>query len=134
MNSKPSQAFIVTSWVALAIGVVFYLIDLFFTKMQLNEKGFYLVVLLYGLFSVVSVQKSVRDKMEGIPVTAIYYTLSWVSTAVSILLLVIGLWNAEMGLTEKGFLAIAFLMSMFAAIAVQKNTRDNMSAEYKENK
>ena len=30
-------------------------------SMQLNEKGYYLTILLYGLFSVVSLQKSVRD-------------------------------------------------------------------------
>lgn len=44
--------------------------------MLLNEKGYYLTILLYGLFSAISVQKVVRDKMEGIPVTDIYMALA----------------------------------------------------------
>jgi len=44
--------------------------------MPLNEKGYYFTVLMYGLFSAVSVQKSVRDRMEGIPVTNLYYGIS----------------------------------------------------------
>lgn len=101
-----------------------YLVALWNAPMLLNEKGYYFTVLMYGLFSAVSVQKAVRDRLEGIPVTNIYYGLSWFSTLLSILLLVIGLWNAEMLATEKGFYAIAFMMSLFASIAVQKNTRD----------
>jgi uncharacterized membrane protein YiaA len=34
------------------------------------------------------------------------------------------LWNADLLLSEKGFYGMAFLLSLFAAIAVQKNTRD----------
>ena len=36
----------------------------------------------------------------------------------------IGLWNATLTPAEKGFYAMAYLLSLFAAIAVQKNTRD----------
>ncbi|MOA37901.1 Inner membrane protein YiaA [compost metagenome] len=39
-------------------------------------------------------------------------------------LLTVGLWNADLLLSEKGFYAMSFCLSMFAAIAVQKNTRD----------
>ena len=41
-----------------------------------------------------------------------------------IVLLVIGLWNADLLLSEKGFYAMSFLLSLFSSIAVQKNTRD----------
>ncbi len=100
--------------------------------MLLNEIGYYFTVLMYGLFSVISVQKSVRDRLEGVPVTDIYYGLSWFSTILSILLLVVGLWNATLLPSEKGFYAFAFLLSIFGAIAVQKNTRDSLNAEKKE--
>lgn len=106
-----------------------YFTGLWNAGMLLNEKGYYFTVLMYGLFSAVSVQKAVRDRLEEIPVTNIYYGLSWFSTLLSILLLIIGLWNAEMDMTEKGFYAIAFMMSLFAAIAVQKNTRDTTEAQ-----
>lgn len=92
--------------------------------MVLNEKGYYFTILLFGLFSVVSVQKSVRDKMEGIPVTDLYYSISWFTTIASIILLIIGLWNADLLASEKGFFGMSFTLSLFAAIAVQKNTRD----------
>jgi len=44
--------------------------------MLLNEKGFYFTVIMYGLFAAVSVQKAVRDRLEDVPVTAIYYGLA----------------------------------------------------------
>ena len=124
MNQQPSVAFIAASCVALLAGAVSYNIGLWNAQMPLNEKGYYFTVLMYGLFSAVSVQKSVRDRMEGIPVTNLYYGISWVSTLLAILLLVVGLWNTSLTLSEKGFYGMSFLLSLFAAIAVQKNTRD----------
>lgn len=124
MSNKPSSAFIMSAWVALAAGMIAYMYGLWNAKMMLNEKGYYFTVLMYGLFAAVSVQKSVRDKLDGIPVTSIYYGISWFSTILAILLLVVGLWNADLLLSEKGFYAMSFLLSLFAAITVQKNTRD----------
>lgn len=131
-NLKPSNAFIAASWAALLIGVIAFLIGLWNAEMELNEKGYYFTVLMFGLFSAISVQKAVRDQMEGIPVTNIYYGLAWFSTILSIVLLTVGLWNAEMLKSEKGFYAMSFVLSLFAAIAVQKNTRDMKAWQSKE--
>lgn len=120
---KPSNAFIGASWMALLIGVSAFIIGLWNANMMLNEKGYYFTVLMFGLFAAISVQKAVRDQLEGIPVTNIYYGLAWFSTILSILLLTIGLWNADLERSEKGFYAMSFVLSVFAAIAVQKNTR-----------
>ncbi len=125
MNQKPSSAFIGASWVALGAGMIGYLIGLWRSDMMLNEKGYYFTVLMYGLFSVVSLQKAVRDRIEGVPVTDIYFGLAWFSSLLSILLLTIGLWNAQLLPSEKGFYAFSFLLSLFAVITVQKNTRDS---------
>jgi uncharacterized membrane protein YiaA len=128
MNQKPSNAFIAASWIALGAGMAGYLIGLArASSMQLNEKGYYFTILMYGLFSVISLQKAVRDRLEGIPVTDIYYGISWFSTLLSIILLTIGLWNATILPSEKGFYAISFLLALFGAIAVQKNTRDGQA-------
>jgi len=124
---KPSNAFIAASWVVLFTGVISYNIGLWNAEMQLNEKGYYFVVLMYGLFSSVSLQKAVRDQLEGIPVTTIYYGISWFSTLLSILLLIIGLWNASLLLSEKGFYGMAFVLSLFGAITIQKNIRDSQT-------
>jgi uncharacterized membrane protein YiaA len=121
---QPSPAFIGASWLALLIGITAFLIGLLNAEMALHEKGYYFTVLMFGLFAAISVQKAVRDQLEGIPVTNLYYGISWFATILSLLLLVIGLWNADFSKSEKGFYAMAFALSLYAAIAVQKNTRD----------
>ncbi len=129
---QPSNAFIGASWSALIIGISAFLIGLWNAEMELNEKGYYFTVLMFGLFSAISVQKVVRDQMEGLPVTNIYYGLAWFTTLLSIVLLTVGLWNADLAKSEKGFYAMSFVLSMFSAIAVQKNTRDIKAAQKQE--
>lgn len=121
---RPTGAFIGAAWAALLVGSVTYLAGLWNSNMQLNEKGYYFTVLMYGLFSAVSLQKSVRDRMENIPVTGIYFGLCWLSLGLAVLLLAVGLWNATLSSSEKGFFAMAFLLSLFASVTVQKNVRD----------
>ena len=121
---QPSAAFIAASWSAFLIGTVAFIIGLWNDGMELNEKGYYFTVLMFGLFSAISVQKAVRDQLEGIPVTNLYYGIAWFTTLLSIVLLTVGLWNASLEKSEKGFYAMSFVLSLFAAIAVQKNSRD----------
>ncbi|MFT3748480.1 MAG: inner membrane protein YiaA [Agriterribacter sp.] len=131
---QPSAAFVGASWFALLTGITAYNIGLWNADMQLNEKGYYFTVLMFGLFSAISVQKAVRDQMEGIPVTNLYYGIAWFTTILSIILLTVGLWNADLTRSEKGFYAMSFLLSLFAAIAVQKNTRDSKAGKSEETK
>lgn len=126
---RPSAAFIAASWIALLAGMIAFIIGLWNAEMELNEKGYYFTVLMFGLFAAVSLQKAVRDQLEGIPVTNIYYSLAWFSVILTIVLLVVGLWNATLLRSEKGFYAISFTLSIFGAIAVQKNTRDSQLAD-----
>jgi uncharacterized membrane protein YiaA len=129
-EGEPTPAFKGASWAALLVGVTAYLIGLFNASMQLNEKGYYFAVLVFGLYSAVSLQKAVRDKEEGIPVTSIYYGISWFALIVSISLMAIGLYNAgSIVLSEKGFYAMSFVLSLFAAVTVQKNIRDTQKAK-----
>jgi uncharacterized membrane protein YiaA len=126
---QPSAAFMAASWSAFFIGTVAFIIGLWNANMQLNEKGYYFTVLMFGLFSAISVQKAVRDQLEGIPVTNMYYGIAWFTTLLSLVLLTVGLWNAELEKSEKGFYAMSFTLSLFAAIAIQKNTRDMNAAK-----
>ena len=48
MNQKPSGAFIAASWIALGAGAIGFLIGLWKADMQLNEKGYYFTVLMFG--------------------------------------------------------------------------------------
>ena len=121
---QPSAAFIGASWSALILGITAFIIGLWNADMVLHEKGYYFTVLFFGLYAAISVQKAVRDQLEGIPVTSLYYGISWFAVILSIVLLTIGLWNADLAKSEKGFYAMSFVLSLFSAIAVQKNTRD----------
>src|SRR5690625_1058059 len=131
-EGEPTPAFVGASWAALMLGTAAYLIGLFNAGMELNEKGYYFAVLVFGLYSAVSLQKVVRDKDEGLPVTNIYFGISWLALIISILLMGIGLYNAgSIILSEKGFYGMAFALSLFASITVQKNIRDSQRADRK---
>lgn len=122
---KPTPAFIGASWLALLLGMLTYLIGLFNAGMELNEKGYYFTLLMFGLFAAVSLQKTVRDRAENLPVTNLYYGIAWCALGIALGLLAIGLWNAgSITLSEKGFYGIGFALSLFASVAVQKNVRD----------
>lgn len=124
-KNAPSSAYVMASWLALITGILTYLIGLYNAKMQLNEKGYYFTLLLYGLFAAVSLQKVVRDRDDGLPITNIYYGLCWISLGFAILLMSVGLFNAGSIIrSEKGFYAMTFILSIFSAITVQKNVRD----------
>ncbi|KQR23293.1 inner membrane protein YiaA [Microbacterium sp. Leaf151] len=124
MLGRPTGAFVGASWVALGLGATVYFVGLYNARMLLSEKGFFLAVFLLGLFAAISVQKAVRDRAEDVPVTGAYLGVAWGMLLVSLTLMVIGLWNAELLLSEKGFYGIGFAMSLFAVVAVQKNVRD----------
>lgn len=128
-KDTPSVAFVGAAWFVLFVGIIAYLVGLYNADMQLNEKGYYFTILLFGLFSAVTLQKSVRDKLEGIPVTNIFFAISWFGTIASIVLLIVGLWNAQLALSEKGFYGMSYTLSLFAAVSVQKNIRDTIESE-----
>jgi len=130
--STPTKAFTIAAILALLIGTTSYGLGLFSAEMALNEKGYYLIILLYGLFSMVSLQKSIRDEREGIAISQVYANLCWLSSAIAIALLTVGLYNAELLLSEKGFYAMAYTLSLFAAVVVQKNTRDKQGTTERE--
>lgn len=122
---KPTASFTGAAWVVLAIGVVSFLVGIVrVDTLALSEKGFYVAVLALGLYAAISLQKTVRDKAEGLPVSQMYWTISWGALALAIVLLIIGLYNSELQLNEKGFYGLAFTQSLFAIIVIQKNARD----------
>ena len=123
-NQKPTAAYVGATWGVVLIGLLSYCIGLWNATMELNEKGYYFAILLMGIYAVISLQKAVRDKAENIKVGDMYFGISWVIVVAALLLLIIGLRNADLELSEKGFYGISYLLSLFGAITVQKNTRD----------
>ena len=122
--TAPTGAFRAASLAALAIGVVGYGLGLFNATMQLNEKGYYLALLLFGLFAAAATQKAVRDKLDGVPVTGAFTAMCWTALAAALLLFGVGLWNANLLPSEKGFYAMAYALALFATVVVQRNVRD----------
>ena len=129
-NHPTSKAFAVASMAAMAVGTAGFLVGLWNAEMHVNEKGFYFTILAFGMYSAISIQKCVRDRAEGIQVSPIYLGLSWAAIATAIGLLVIGLYNANtLAHSEKGFYGIAYVLCIFTAVTVQKNTRDLIAEE-----
>lgn len=121
---RPTGAFVGAAWASLAIGIGAYLIGLWNGPMQLNEKGFYFGTLMLGLFAAISLQKTVRDRLEGIPVTNVYTGVCWTGLIIALLMLTVGLFNATFDLSVKGFYGMSYLLALFAVVTVQKNVRD----------
>lgn len=122
---KPTPAFTGAAWGVLAIGAISFLVGIVrVDTLALSEKGFYVAVLALGLYAAISLQKTVRDRAEGLPVSEMYYSISWGALLLAVVLLLVGLYNSELQLNEKGFYGLAFTQCLFAIITIQKNSRD----------
>jgi uncharacterized membrane protein YiaA len=123
---KENQAFYIASWVALGIGVSSYLVGLWNAELENAIKGYYFTVFAFGLYAAVSIQKTVRDRIEQIPVSSIYYGISWAAIILALSLFGIAIYqNDDLILSEKGFYSIAYVLSLYSCIVVQKNVRDS---------
>ena len=129
LKPKASNVYVGASFLCLGIGSFGFLVGPWNAAMQLNEKGYYFTLLAFGLFSAVSLQKCVRDQNENIKVSATYVGLCYVAEGLSLLLLVVGLWNAALLMAEKGYYAMCFVLAMYSGVTVQKNIRDNQDIE-----
>ena len=70
-------------------------------------------------------QKTIRDESENLKVTLSYKYLNIICVILACVLMLIGLYNEEsLLLNEKGFFGIAFILTLFSSIVVQKNIRD----------
>lgn len=121
MENKTSNVFMFASWLALGVGVCCFAIGLWNAEMQLNERGYYASILLLGLYSTVSLQKVMDESSKRIGNSGFYTLFSWISFLASLVFLIVGLYNAELMLSEKGFFGIAYFLCLFGVMSVQKN-------------
>ena len=120
-NGSNQKAYLMASWVTLFIGGRGFLLGLFNADtLALSEKGFYLIGLMFGLHSAISLQKNLRDKENGQDVSNMFMGISWFALIASILVMGAGLFNADLALSEKGFYIMAFILSIYSLISVQK--------------
>jgi uncharacterized membrane protein YiaA len=122
---KASGVYVGATYGCLAFGMAGFLLGLWNAGMELNEKGYFFTLLAFGLFAAVSLQKVVRDKEEGIPASGLYQGLCYGAVALSVGLLSIGLYNASLLLSEKGYYLMCFVLALYSGVTVQKNVRDS---------
>lgn len=121
---KPTPAIVGAAWFVLALGCLVYGISLWRANMDQFEKAFLLATLLFGLVSAVTLQKAVRDRHEGVPVTSIFIGVSWLGMLISLGFLGWGAWNLDVLPSEIGTYAMSYVVAVFGVIIVQKNVRD----------
>lgn len=101
-----------------------YCIGLYNAELLLSEKGLYLMLLVMSVFTVVSVQKNIRDKLESIPVSEAMHKAAYGVLGLSLTVFAVSINNVELSLSEKGFFIISFLSSLYTSLVIQKNVRD----------
>lgn len=121
---KPTVAFVGAAWAALVVAILTYSVAVWRMPLTADQRWFYGVLLAFGLFGVVAVVKSVRDREDGIPVTPLFYGLSWVAALGPLAVIVIYLLNSPADELQRGFLFLAYMFAVFATVVVQRNTRD----------
>ncbi|MCB0918793.1 MAG: hypothetical protein KDC39_09530 [Actinobacteria bacterium] len=126
----PTGAFQGVSWFAFGLGTITFLYAVWFApEATVSDRYFLYSSFLFSLFGCLSVAKVVRDKQEGIPVTALYFGLSYVAAIVPFLMVSYNLvYDSDMSYSHRGLLGMAYALAAFAVIAVAKNERDRQVA------
>lgn len=127
-SNTVSNSYKIATIACLIASIGAYLIGVWNAQMELNEKGYYLICLLFGLFSAISLQKVLRDKLDGNYVSDKYKFICLIATVSSLAFFLIGLWNATLLLSEKGFYIMSFLLALFSSATMQKNERDQITS------
>jgi uncharacterized membrane protein YiaA len=123
----PSTAYQLVSWLAFAIGAGAFLFAAWYAPAAEEPDRFFLyTAALFSFFGSLAVSKSVRDRQEGIPVTALFYGVSWFAAALPFVLVVYYLtyYSAEIDAVYRGLLGVAYVLSTFALLSIAKNERD----------
>lgn len=58
------------------------------------------------------------DCVEGILVSGLYYVLCWFVLLLVLMLLLVGLWNVMLVLSEKGFYGMVYVLLLFGVVVV----------------
>lgn len=121
---KPSPVFIGASWLVMAFAAIAFTLVLYDLATETTVKGFYAMVVLFAMFGVVALSKSVRDKVEGIPVSPAFYGLSFAAVAIPAVALILMLIFSDFAIATRWLIFICAVLLVYATAAVQKNIRD----------
>lgn len=95
----------------LCIGVFLYVVCLWGDCPQLTDKGYFLAVLVLGMFTVLTYQRlSAKEKNEERFAGLCRFVLLLATG-----LILVGIWNLPLSLAEKGLTVIGWFAAMYGA-------------------
>lgn len=128
----PTAAFQGVCWFAFTLGAITYLYSVWYTHdATVSDRYFLYTAFLFSLFGCMSVSKVVRDRQEKVPVTGLYYGLSFVAAIVPLIMVGYNLtFDAQyIDPSQRALIAMAYAISAFAVLAISKNERDKTYAK-----
>jgi uncharacterized membrane protein YiaA len=95
----------------LVTGIVIYTLCLWGDCPQLTDKGYFLLILVLGLFAIVAYRRLSDHGSEDTKFATLCSFVLLTTTG----LLLVGIWNQPLPLVEKGLCAVAWFASMYGA-------------------
>lgn len=122
----PSGAYQGVSWAALVIGLGVFAVAAWYSEgLTAADRFFLYCAALFGLFAAIAASKAVRDRSEGVPISSLFYGLSWVAAVTPIVLVAYYFaFYTTIAEASRWNLFTAYCLSFFAAVSISKNTRD----------
>lgn len=127
----PTAAYQGAAWFAFALGSIAFLYAVWYSPVASSDRYFLYTGFLFSCFGCVSVSKAVRDKQEGIPVSGLFYGLSYVAAITPLVMTAYFLaYDSTMDdYSHRGLLGMAYALSAFAVLTISKNERDKNAAK-----
>ena len=122
----PSGAWQGVSWFAFGLGAIVFLYGVWYAPgISVGERYFLYTAALFSLYGCLGVSKVVRDRTEGIPVTALFYGLSFVAAIAPFALVSYNmLFDSLLPVTSRTLLGMSFALTAYATLGIAKNERD----------
>lgn len=122
----PTGAWQGVSWFAFALGAITFLYSVWYAAgITIGERYFLYTAALFSLYGCLGVSKVVRDRQEGIPVTALFYGLSFVAALAPFVLVSYNMvFDSTLAVSTRTLLGMSFALTAYATLAIAKNERD----------
>lgn len=126
----PTGAWQGVSWFAFGLGAVVFLYSVWYAPgITVGERYFLYTAALFSLYGCVGVSKVVRDRVEGIPVTPLFYGLSFVAAIAPFVLVAYNMvFDSTLPATTRALLGMAYALTAYATLGIAKNERDKACA------
>ena len=113
---------VLIAWLFMLVGALIYLIGLWRACPLLSGKGYFLGVLMTGMFVAYVYQRAVNLNQSD----ERFASVCQMVTLITIVLLLVGVWNAPLSPLEKGLYLVAFIVCLLGQVLLLRlqNTGD----------